>query len=86
MTNIVKIENIYAWSDERLVSVRFKIDEGYLSIIAVYEPEVEWREFTEEFYNHLQRVVDECNKNDYIVTAGDFNARVDYQPMLSLIG
>jgi hypothetical protein len=47
----------YTWHNERLLSVRFKIDTGYLSIIAVYGPEG-WKELTEEFYNYMQQAVD----------------------------
>jgi hypothetical protein len=48
----------YTWHSERFVCVRFKIDRGYLSIIAVHGPEEGRKELTEEFYNYLQRAVD----------------------------
>jgi len=75
----------YTWHSERLVSLSFKIDRGYLSIIAVHGPEEGRKELAEKFYNYLQRAGDRCNKNDYITIAEDFSARVSDQSIPSII-
>jgi len=43
-------------------------------------------EQTEEFYETLQDQIDKINKNDYIVVAGDYNARVGNIPIDGNLG
>ena len=43
-------------------------------------------EQTEEFYETLQDQVDKINKNDYIIVAGDYNARVGKIPIDGILG
>ena len=62
--------------NERILQLRYKLQRGYLTLIAVYAPEEGKLEQTEEFYETLQDQVDKINKNDYIIVAGDYNARV----------
>ena len=45
-------------------------------MLAVYVPAEGKTEQTEEFYKTLQDQIDKINKNDYIIVAGDYNARV----------
>ena len=41
---------------------------------------------TEEFYTTLQEQIDKINKNDYIIVAGDYNARVGKSPIDGILG
>jgi len=43
-------------------------------------------EQTEEFYETLQDQIDKISKNDYIVVAGDYNARVGNIPIDGILG
>ena len=52
----------------------------------VYFPENGRKEETETFYEELQRKLNSCNKNDYLIIAGDQNARVGSQPIPSVVG
>jgi len=52
------------------------LQRGYLTLLAVYAPEEGKAEQTEEFYETLQNQIHKISKNDYIVVAGDYNARV----------
>jgi len=52
------------------------LQRGYLTLLAVYAPEEGKTEQTEEFYEPLQDQIDKINKNDYIIVARDYNARV----------
>ena len=54
---------------------------GYLTLLAVYAPEEGKTEQTEEFYETLQDQIDKISKNDYIVVAGDYKARVGNLPI-----
>ena len=67
--------------NERILQLRYKLQRGYLTLIAVYAPEKGKLEQTEEFYETLQDQVDKINKNDYIIFAGDYNARVGKIPI-----
>ena len=59
---------------------------GYLTLLAVYAPEEEKTEQTEEFYETLQDQIDEISKNDYIVVAGDYKERVGNIPIDGILG
>ena len=62
--------------NERILQLRYKLQRGYLILVAVYATE-EWKtEQTEEFYETLQDQIDKISKNDYIFFAEDYNARV----------
>ena len=41
---------------------------------------------TEEFYETLQDQIDKISKNDYIVVAGDYNARFGNIPVDGILG
>ena len=42
-------------------------------MVALYNPEDGRKEDSEEFYEVLQKVVNNVKRNDYIIIAGDFN-------------
>jgi hypothetical protein len=64
------------FANERILQLRYKLQRGYLTLLAVYAPEEGKTEQTEEFYETLQDQTDKISKNDYIVVAGDYNAGV----------
>ena len=67
--------------NERIIQSGYKLQIGYLTLLAVYAPE-EWKtEQTDEFYETLQDQIDKISKNDYIVVTGDYNARVGNIPI-----
>ena len=72
--------------NERILQLRYKLQRGYLTLLAVYAPEKEKTEQTEEFYETLQDQVDTISKNNYIVVAGDYNARVGNIPIDGILG
>jgi hypothetical protein len=72
--------------NERILQIRYKLQRGYLTLLAVYAPEEKKTEQTEEFYETLQDQVDKISKNDYIVVAGDYNARVVKIPIDGILG
>ena len=67
-------------------SINTQIEKGYLTLLAVRAPEEGKTEKTEEFYETLQDQVDKISKNDYIVVAGDYNARVGNIPIDGILG
>jgi len=76
----------YMFVNERILQLRYKLQRGYLTLLAVYAPKVRKTEQTEEFYETLQDQVDKISKNDYIVVAGDYNARVGNIPIDKILG
>ena len=76
----------YMFVNERILQLRYKLQRGYLTFLAVYAPEEGKTEQTEEFYETLQDQVDKISKNDYIVVAGDYNARVVKIPIDGILG
>jgi len=61
----------YIFVNERILQLRYKLQRGYLTLLAVYVPEEGKTEQTEEFYTTLQDQIDKINKNDYVIVAGD---------------
>jgi len=61
----------YVFVNERILQLRYKLQRGYFTLLAVYAPEEGKTEQTEKFYENLQDQIDKINKNDYIVVAGD---------------
>jgi len=72
--------------NERILQLRYKLQRGYLILLAGYAPEERKTEQTEEFYETLQDQIDKISKNDYIVVAGDYNARVGNIPVDGILG
>jgi len=66
----------YVFINERILQLRYKLQRGYLTLLAVYAPEEGKTEQTEEFYENLQDQIEKISKNDYTVFTGDYNARV----------
>jgi len=64
----------YAFVNERILHLRYKLQRGHLTLLAVYAPEEGKTKQTEEFYEILQDQMEKISKNDYIVVAGDYNA------------
>lgn len=83
LTNKIWTKKIHSYEfiNERIIKARFRIQRGYMTIIGVYSPEEGRVEETEQFYDNLQKVIDKTNANDYIVIAGDLNARVGNKPI-----
>jgi len=79
-------KHCYVFVNERILQLRYKLQRGYLTLLAVNAPEEGKTEQTEEFYETLQDQIDKINKNDYIVVAGDYNARVRNIPIDGIFG
>jgi len=69
--------------NERILQLRYKLERGYLTLLAVCAPEEGKTEQTEEFYDTLQ---DQIDKKDYTVIARDYNARVGNIPIDRILG
>jgi exonuclease III len=65
----------YTFISERM-TIRLRLEREYLTLFNTYAPEEGREEETIKFYKILQNIIDKVNKNDYIILAGDFNARV----------
>ena len=76
----------YMFVNERILQLKYKLQRGYLTLLAVYGPEEGKTEQTEEFYETLQDQLDTTNKYDYIIVAGDYNARVGKIPIDGILG
>ena len=72
--------------NERILQLRYKLQRGYLTLLAVYASEEGKTEQTEEFYETLQDQIDKKGKIDYLVVAGDYNARVGNIPIDGILG
>jgi exonuclease III len=72
--------------NEIILQLRYKLQRGYLTLIAFYAPDEGKTEQTEEFYTALQDQIDKTNKNYYIIIAGDYNARVEKIPIDGILG
>jgi len=73
----------YMFVNERILQLRYKLERGYLTLLAVCAPEEGKTEQTEEFYDTLQ---DQIDKKDYTVIARDYNARVGNIPIDRILG
>jgi len=52
----------YVFVNERILQLRYKLQRGYLTLLAVYVPEEGKTEQTEEFYETLQDQIDKISK------------------------
>ena len=64
---------------ERIVSARMKFKNCFITIIGVYAPEEGRNEITDEFYEQLQRAIQQVHPDDSLIIASDFNAKVGNQ-------
>jgi len=76
----------YMIVNERILQLRYKLQRGYLTLLAVCASEEGKIEQMEEFYETLQDQIDKIYKKDYIVVAGDYNARVGKIPIDGIMG
>ncbi|PSN39147.1 hypothetical protein C0J52_21858 [Blattella germanica] len=76
----------YCCINERILILRFKIRRGFMTVIGVYAPSNGNTMETEEFYKDLQCELNMANKTDYIIIAGDLNARIGKNPVLNVVG
>jgi len=76
----------YMFVNERIPQLSYKLQRGYLTLLAVCAPEEGKTEQTEEFYETLQDQIDKINKNDYIIVTGDYKARVGKIPIYGILG
>eukprot|EP00057_Strongylocentrotus_purpuratus_P014949 XP_011669423.1 PREDICTED: craniofacial development protein 2-like [Strongylocentrotus purpuratus] len=61
----------------RIISARFEIQTGSLTIIQVYAPNTaNSEEEIEEFYNLLQATIEKAPRKDILIVMGDLNAKV----------
>jgi len=72
--------------NEIILQLRHKLQRRYLALLAVYAPEKGKTEQTDEFYGTHQDQIDKISKKDYIVVAGDYNARVGNIPTGGILG
>jgi exonuclease III len=66
----------YTYWNERILEVRLKLSRGNLTILGLHAPEGGHEEDNDELHKQLQDIYNKLNKNDYIILAGDLNARV----------
>jgi len=76
----------YVFRNERILQLRYKLQRGYLTLLAVYAPEEGKTEQTKELHLTLQDQIHKISKNDYFVVAGDYNARVGNIPIDGILG
>ena len=63
--------------NERLMKVRLRLENGWLTVVQVYAPtEDSAEELTTSFYDSLEELLASVPKSDQLVMMGDFNARV----------
>jgi len=71
--------------NERILTARFKIDKGYLTVIQIYAPtSTSTEEEINEFYTQLQTEVSKINSADITILMGDFNAKVGNRKTLNV--
>jgi hypothetical protein len=76
----------YNFINERNVIIRLWIDKIYVSVVGTYAPEEGWAKDTQEFYETLQGILKNTNKNDFLCVAGNMNARVGNKPINFVLG
>lgn len=82
--NKIKTYNIW---HERIISVRMEMEQEHITIIGTYAPEEGRREeLNDDFYECLQKVIQRMNPEDYVILAGDMNARVGNRKVSRAIG
>ena len=72
--------------NERILQLRYKLQRGYLTLLAFYAFEEGKTEQTEEFYETIRDQIDKVSKNDYFAVAGDYNARDGNIPIDGILG
>jgi len=67
-------------------SIKIQIEKRIFNITSCLCPQERKTERTEVFYETLQDQIDKISKKDYIVVAGDYNARVGNIPIGGILG
>ena len=62
----------YVFVNGRILQLRYKLQRGYLTLLAVYAPEEGKTEQTEEFYETLQDQIDQISKNEVTLSLPEF--------------
>ena len=57
-----------------------------MNVLGIYAPEEGKKTETSVFYQTLQSVTDKLNKNEYLIIAGNFNARIGKTTITDIIG
>jgi exonuclease III len=73
----------YTYVNERILTIRLKIDREHSTITGVYAPEEGKKEETKKFYEDLQKESSKYNKSDHLLVAGDLKDRVAQSPTCS---
>lgn len=76
----------YSYINDRIITLKMKTGRSNCWIIGIYAPVEGEQEKTEEFYKELQQCINKTSRNDYVVIAGDANARIGKIPIPNLIG
>jgi len=76
----------YVFVNERILQLRYKLQRGYLTLLAVYGPDEGKTKQTEEFYETLRDQIIKISKSDYIVVGRDYNASVGNIPIDGILG
>ena len=76
----------YKFWNDRVIQTWLKAQKVHLTILGVYTPREGREEWSEEFYETLQTILDEVNKNDYIMLIGDMKARVGNNRVANIVG
>lgn len=66
ITRITKLRgrvHSYKYINKRIITAKFRIDQGYLTIIGIYSPEEGRNEDTENFYDLLHSEIFQMNKS-----------------------
>ena len=77
----------HTFINERLMTAHFRCQIGILSIVIAYAPtEDKCSKVKDSFYDSLQKVLDDIPSKNFLVLAGDFNAKVGKSIIPSVIG
>ncbi|XP_072048553.1 craniofacial development protein 2-like [Amphiura filiformis] len=74
---------------QRIISARLRTQVGAATIIQVYAPNTSnTEEEMDEFYEDLQRTINEAPSQDMLIVMGDFNSKVgkDWEPWNGILG
>jgi exonuclease III len=65
-----KTDNHKYWN-ERIMEVRMKTFQGFLTVIGVYAPTEGKEDESLTFYETLQKIINKISKNDFFIIMGD---------------
>jgi hypothetical protein len=75
----------YTWISDRVIETTIKVLNRNVAILGLYASVEGKEQETEEFYRELQQSMDKIPKKESIL-AGDFNGRIDNQPIPECVG